>query len=357
MASSIGLTRVAAALACLSSLASGLPDQTPRRDDTTTLCSNPIARKPWSMLNATEQAGYIEAELCLQALPSTLGFPNAQTRWDELQWSHIIQTNWVHSDGQFMPWHRYYVSVHAQLLKDECGYKGSIPYWDEPPDAELAHLNESVIFQSDAFGGDGVLLDGDSAAADKCVRDGPFANLTLHMHHNTSETSDYCLYRNLSDTALPAGSTYADVAECFNTTLYNNYTTAWSCFAGTIHGQGHSAVRGVMGDVTHAPGDPVFFLHHTWLDAQWWRWQSVNLTSRLYDIGGNNMPSDSFLARNIAMGIPGSEYTDYDGDDGDVVTLNHVLWMVGVAENVTVADVMDIRGETICAEYVYPDDE
>lgn len=53
------------------------------------------------------------------------------------------------------------------------------------------------------------------------------------------------------------------------------------------------------------------------------------------------------------MPTPGTEYLDYDGDDGNVTTLNHVLWMVGIAENVTVAEVMDVRGDVVCAEYVY----
>lgn len=68
----------------------------------------------------------------------------------------------MHSNEYFLPWHRYYVTVHAHMLRDECGYTGSILYWDEPADATLTHLNESVMFQPDAFGGDGELLDEDT---------------------------------------------------------------------------------------------------------------------------------------------------------------------------------------------------
>lgn len=325
------------------------PFSLPKRD--TTSCTDPIQRKPWSRLTSEEQSGYLNATLCLMSLPATLGIDaRAESRWDELQWAHILQTNWMHSNGHFLPWHRYYVTVHAHMLRDECGYTGSIPYWDEPADATLTHLNESVMFQPDSFGGDGELLDGDTAIIEKCVRDGPFVNQTLRLWYDTSNTTEYCIYRNLSDTALASGTTQADVDACMT---YDNYTAAWTCFAGTIHGQGHSAVRGVMGHVANAPGDPMFFLHHTWLDAMWWKWQSLNLTSRLTDIGGPVMPSASFLSRNTAMPTPGAEYLDYDGDDGNVTTLNHVLWMVGNAENVTVAEVMDVRGDVVCAEYVY----
>lgn len=70
-------------------------------------------------------------------------------------------------------------------------------------------------------------------------------------------------------------------------------------------------------------------------------------------MGGPVMPSDSFLARNTAMPTPGAKYLDYDGNDGNVTTMKHLLWMAGNAENVTVAEVMDVRGDVVCAEYVY----
>lgn len=40
------------------------------------------------------------------------------------------------------------------------------------------------------------------------------------------------------------------------------------------------------------------------------------------------------------------------GDPGYVTTLNHVLYMGGIVPNVTIADVMDIRGSgLLCYEY------
>jgi tyrosinase len=37
-----------------------------------------------------------------------------------------------------------------------------------------------------------------------------------------------------------------------------------------------------------SPGDPIFFLHHAWLDKLWADWQAQDPSSRLKDIGGNN---------------------------------------------------------------------
>jgi len=45
---------------------------------------------------ATEKAAYINAELCLQSLPATLGLPGTVTRFDELQATHAMQAELVH---------------------------------------------------------------------------------------------------------------------------------------------------------------------------------------------------------------------------------------------------------------------
>lgn len=43
---------------------------------------------------------------------------------------------------------------------------------------------------------------------------------------------------------------------------------------------------GLMLDPIASPGDPIFYLHHTWLDKLFWDWQKLDLPARLSDIGG-----------------------------------------------------------------------
>jgi len=74
-------------------------------------------------------------------------------------------------------------------------------------------------------------------------------------------------------------------------------------------------------------------MHHANLDRVWWSWQSKNLTSRLKDISG---------PINIM---------DYTNSLGGNVTLDFPLTLGVNAPNVTVGDVMDIRGEPLCYEY------
>ena len=142
-----------------------------------------------------------------------------------------------------------------------------------------------------------------------------------------------------------------------------------------------------MLDVSLSPGDPIFWLHHTYLDKLWWEWQSMNLSSRLTDISGPN--TDSLMSFGLpsfgpnltslldvscfgagfpfgqnftlnATALPSlqmpmtvnSAFVDYFNDGGNVTTLNHVLNSAAIAKNATVGDVMDIRGDFVCAEYL-----
>lgn len=48
------------------------------------------------MLTSAEQSAFVEAELCLMKAPSKLGVTGVKTRWDDLQYNHVVQTNVVH---------------------------------------------------------------------------------------------------------------------------------------------------------------------------------------------------------------------------------------------------------------------
>lgn len=273
--------------------------------------------------------------------PPSLGIEGALNRWDELQYSHIVQSNIMHDVGAFLPWHRLYMRAHEILLQTECGYTGSQPYWDELSDVVNTNdtLEDCSVLDADTGFGSGD-VDGDG-----CIVDGPFVNLTMHINQ-TSTNASYCLSRSLSNTNFnTANSTYVDA--CMET---ESYDTAWLCFKAKPHTAGHSSIGGTMLDAVGSPGDPLFFLHHTYLDRIWWQWQEKN-SSRLTQMTGRNIPLETFLDQNN-LDYPGTEFTDYFGDNGNVTTLNHTLWMVGLVPNATVGDVMDIRGDTICAEYV-----
>ena len=47
-------------------------------------------------LKPDEKASYINATLCLQNAPAKGQIKGAQTRWDELQYAHIVQADYIH---------------------------------------------------------------------------------------------------------------------------------------------------------------------------------------------------------------------------------------------------------------------
>ncbi|RVX76018.1 hypothetical protein B0A52_00375 [Exophiala mesophila] len=292
------------------------------------------------VLSPTEKAAYIQADLCLMQKPpkAFLDVEGVQNIWDELQYLHILLANVIHDVGGALPWHRLFIHTHEYLQKTECGYQGTQPYWDEQLDQGI-DLNHSPIF--DPVTGFGQNGQGDN----HCVLDGPFANLTLHVSGDGPQ--DYCLSREFDPDSFTLGNiTY--VEECMS---MQNYSSAFPCWFLNPHIAGHWGVGGTMLDVIASPGDPVFYLHHANLDRLWWDWQVEDLPDRLWDMGGSNVPSDEALEIN---GFPpvSQEMIDGFGDPGNVTTLRHILNMGGIVPNRTILEVMDIRNQFLCYEYV-----
>lgn len=233
--------------------------------------------------------------------------------------------------------------THETILKNECNYTGTQPYWDLQHDSWLHEANASLSDVFDpvtGFGGDGV-------GTDSCIADGPFANVTLHLGPDY-EVTDHCLSRSISTTAL-AWSNLTWVNEAM---AAENYSTAYPLFSAQPHMSGHATVGGVMLDIAASPGDPLFYLHHTNLDRLWWNWQSVDLDSRLFDMAGRNVPTYDYLYDADLYFVTDS-WLNYDGDNGgNVTTLNHTLSVLGLLPNVTVGDVMNIQGGLLCYEYI-----
>lgn len=84
--------------------------------------------------------------------------------------------------------------------------------------------------------------------------------------------------------------------------------------------------------------DPIFYLHHTYLDKLYWEWQQKNPDQRLTWAGGRTAKPGA----NASQPLPGP----------DPIIMDDVLWMAGIVPNVTISEVLDITGDAICADYV-----
>ncbi|KAL1836325.1 hypothetical protein VTJ49DRAFT_5309 [Mycothermus thermophilus] len=357
--------------ACGGSMAAAVArSTTPRARDGT--CTTILQRRAWHTFTDEEKRAYIDAELCLMAKPATLGLKGTKNRFEELQWTHQHQSNIVHNVGAFLPYHRLLMWAHEKLLREECGYQGAQPYWDEARDAGKFSTSD-VLDPVTGFGGNGVGERG-------CIVDGPFVNFTNSLGPGYRIGEDHCIYRFVNDNiSRQAARSFID--ECYRHTTFARF---WPCAEGSPHSGGHGGVGGKMLDPISSPGDPVFYLHHTWLDKVWWDWQALDLPARLTDISGRNTPGGGGFGgfpgggngtnpgfpwgngtfpggpgggnpwRNVPFQdmVPPADAPGPEGDPGNVTTLTHILKMYGVVPDATIADVMDVRGSLLCYEYV-----
>ncbi|PWY75656.1 Di-copper centre-containing protein [Aspergillus eucalypticola CBS 122712] len=90
-------------------------------------CTNPAVRIEWSSLDSSEQIAYLDAERCLWDLPAETHLSNVTDRYTDPVAVHQSLTDYVHGDGVFLPWHRYFVHAHKTLLRKHCNYTGPIP--------------------------------------------------------------------------------------------------------------------------------------------------------------------------------------------------------------------------------------
>ena len=137
----------------------------------------------------------------------------------------------IHRSSHFLPWHR------EMLLRFERELQRfhpdiTIPYWD--------------------------------STVDRSPSDPLWSNNFLGQFN-----SAWNLRRALGSGPL---STQQDVET--NQTR-DNYDAFWRELENPIHNRPHVWVEGVMGGAA-SPGDPVFYLHHCWIDMLWARWQLAN---------------------------------------------------------------------------------
>ncbi|KAF7538392.1 hypothetical protein G7054_g2964 [Neopestalotiopsis clavispora] len=314
-----------------------------RRADTT--CTNPAVRKEWRDLDSAEKAEYLRAAVCLRELPKEkyAEIEAVTTRMDDLVYTHFSLNTEIHFVANFLPWHRWFVQLHEDLLRNECGYTGVQPYWDWSIDADaLNTINAPVFDAATGFGGDGKKTGSDVPGFQRCVVDGPFANtnLTLAMgwpDMNTVGNRLHCFTREFNgglgndengDPIIGDMQAGAYNSKTMNIIYgFDNYAQMSSMLEGLPHAQIHSIIFGDMGPAT-SPNEPLFMLHHANVDRAWAKWQGRNAT-RLADYTGF-VDQDKTIAASLTDAMP--------------------IMQLGDTQPV-VQDYMDIQAGPLCYTY------
>lgn len=109
------------------------------------------------------------------------------------------------------------MTVHENLIRDECGYTGRMPYWDELADIDSV-IADLDMFKDEYFGSNG-------AGEDSCIGSGSFVNMTLAFANNAANADGrHCVWRNFSEAKLQQAA-QVNIDECM---AISNYTSAWS---------------------------------------------------------------------------------------------------------------------------------
>ncbi|MFI6687274.1 tyrosinase family protein [Streptomyces sp. NPDC050485] len=233
-------------------------------------------RKNQSTLTSAERKAFVNAVLELKK----------RGGYDELVRTHI---DFYVSDGDgglrvahmtpsFLPWHRQFLLQFERSLQ-QINPRVTVPYWDWTRDNSPA----SYLWADDFMGGNG-------RRGDLQVMTGPFAYAHGNWEIRANVTEDRFLARDLgrpndpvilpppADVLRALADPVYDVAPWNSTsrTGFRNQIEGWTPGSGNArfrtHNQVHRWVNGTMLGAA-AVNDPVFWLHHAFIDRLWSSWQ------------------------------------------------------------------------------------
>lgn len=230
----------------------------------------------WALKQSGKYDQYVKdhVDAMNRATPAPVEAPNTSVR------------NAAHRGPGFLPWHREFLRRFEKDLRAEVPGV-TLPYWDWSQDAGLADPKTAPIWDDDLMGGDGDPNDNDY------VQTGPF-------RYNPSDPNTWKV-ANASGTQINDGlrrelgvnisepATADDITAAQNTVPYDqadwnrssspsyrNINEGWLSINGksppNLHNRAHVFVGGSMLPGT-SPNDPVFFLHHCFVDKMWADWQ------------------------------------------------------------------------------------
>ncbi|MFG2571291.1 tyrosinase family protein [Streptomyces sp. NPDC048481] len=184
----------------------------------------------------------------------------------------------AHMTPSFLPWHRrFLLDLEAALRRVDPSV--TVPYWDWTRD----RATTAAPWTKDLLGGNG-------RRSDHQVTTGPFAYATGNWTIKENVTDGKFLTRDLGRAAAPIDLPGArDVETALADPVYDvspwdstvargfrNRLEGWGSGSGSAAWRNHNRVHRWVGGVMlggASVNDPVFWLHHAFVDLLWTRWQ------------------------------------------------------------------------------------
>ncbi|KAJ3215384.1 hypothetical protein HDU81_001427, partial [Chytriomyces hyalinus] len=237
-------------------------------------CSNPRIRMEWHDMSPDQKAAYVRATVALANRPVSGQYDDpTRMAWHDFVQTHSRNAYWAHGNAQFYPYHRamMWQFENALISTGEWPSNMGVPYFDWS--AMSQNWWTSDIFSDQYFGS------ATSKDKDGCVLTGAFAKGKYKVAEDPEGSRGItsgdltCLRRNAR-----SGAVLPDATEITRGLAPNTYTdfTGYNLDNGNYHAAGHVTIGGDGGDLSNpsiSPNDPLFFLHHGFVDKYWWRWQ------------------------------------------------------------------------------------
>ncbi|BFZ13044.1 hypothetical protein BsWGS_16083 [Bradybaena similaris] len=218
-------------------------------------------RREYRVLSDDERTRFHNAFIRLKR--DTSVDPN---RYDAIAELHQLAIDIAHGGGGFLGWHRLYNNMLESALQ-EVDPSVCLHYWDSSLDNELPNPLQSILW-TPAFMG----------TPNGPVVDGPFAGWTTFNGGQLIRTAG-------RDGQL---MTFTGVRNVLSRRRYEEIIVSTATRAQpqfvleNQHNGPHIYVGGAMNDLSIAPCDPIFFLHHSFIDYIFERFRQ-----RLRNIGRN----------------------------------------------------------------------
>jgi tyrosinase len=256
------------------------------------------SRKNHRDMSPSEKAAFISAILRIKNKVDSVLRPGQQSRYDDFVEVHKnamlgpdMFMPMPHRGPLFFPWHRVLLRQFELALQSAAQDPSiTVPYWDW----NISGANNP--FTDDFLGGDG-----DSAQGDRVIS-GPFGSDRNQFEIRVWDTAsgDRGLRREFGSDPTAYLPTASDVASALKKTPYSPAPGSWEVTCeGGLHNPVHRWVGGNMADAT-SPNDPIFFLHHCYIDLLWERWKQQHPGTAPYlpTSGGHGIDIASTLVFN-----------------------------------------------------------
>ncbi|KUM93825.1 tyrosinase [Streptomyces cellostaticus] len=243
----------------------------------------PYTRKNVNRLTGTERRRFVGALLEVKRRGEYDEFVRMHIEYNTPDGEHGLRA--AHMTPSFLPWHRKFLLELERALR-RVDASVTVPYWDWTRDRTAT----SVPWLDDLLGGNG-------RRSDRQVMTGPFAYRAGHWKITEGVTDVRYLTRDLgharSPIELPTGAELNqaladpvyDTAPWNSTVTYGfrNKLEGWGAGRGSVSWRNHNRVhRWVGGSMLGgaSANDPVFWLHHAFVDLQWTRWRQQHRDPR-----------------------------------------------------------------------------